>query len=98
MNAAARIDKGEWHKLFAQLSAHDKPVAGPGQEEEFTQHVAQLPALHESAILSDNLLLQDPEVLVDAANNFHQQTRAGEMEAAGFVKACTNIYPRSPGM
>jgi len=96
MNAAARVEEGEWHDLFNQLSARDKPVPQSGQEEEFTRHVAQLPALHESAILSDNLLLRDPDVLIDAANDLHQQTRAGEMEAAGFVKACTNPYPPIP--
>lgn len=96
MNAAAKIDEKEWHEQFKKLSSHLRLVPQPGKEEEFRDHVAQLPTLHESAIFSDDLLLRDPQVLIDAANDLHQQIRAGEMEAAGFVKACVTPYPPIP--
>ena len=95
MNAAAEVEKGAWHALFRRTF----PMAispPPGEEEAYARDVAGLPDLHESVILSDNLLLRDPQVMVDAANDLHQQIRAGEMEAAGFVGACMRAYPPVP--
>ena len=51
------------------------------------------PSAHDAAVLSDNLLLRDRAVVVDGANTLHQQIRAAEMEAAGFVTACGRLYP-----
>jgi nucleoside phosphorylase len=34
--------------------------------------------------------------MIDAANDLHQQIRAGEMEAAGFVHSCINAFPPVP--
>jgi nucleoside phosphorylase len=95
MNTAVRIDEQKWHELFSQLLL-ERPIPPDGQIEEYSANVADKPTLHESAILSDNLLLRDPQVLIDAANDLHQQIRAGEMEAAGFVRACINEYPPIP--
>jgi WD40 repeat protein/nucleoside phosphorylase len=96
MNAAVAVDDGEWHRAFSALLGDARPEPADGQQEEFTRHVALVPALHESAVLSDNLLIRDPNELVDAANDLHQQVRVGEMEAAGFVKACITQHPPMP--
>lgn len=94
MNAAAAIDPVQWQQLFSTIA--DGPNSSGGNEEGYQEDVASAPQLHESAILTDNLLLRDPSTLVDAANELHQQIRAGEMEAGGFVMACNDPYPPVP--
>jgi nucleoside phosphorylase len=95
MLAAARLDTTSWHSRYRSL--FPKAIKAPaGDESEFAGHVAKKPSVHEAAISSDNLLLRDGEVLVDQANKLHQQIRAGEMEAAGFVSACNQEYPQIP--
>lgn len=95
MNAAIEISSEDLHKEFARLSP--KLIEAPeGKEAEYKKHIAQTPSVHEAAILSDNLLVRDPSVIVDAANELHQQIRATEMEAGGFVHACNNVYPPIP--
>jgi nucleoside phosphorylase len=95
MNACASVNRAQWHHSFAKILPA-RVVPEPGKEREYAEHVADAPALHESVILSDNILLRDASVLIDAANDLHQQIRAGEMEAAGCVMACTDHYPPIP--
>lgn len=95
MNAAASVDALEWAALFRTIFP-DSIVPGVGEEDEYAKHVAEHPALHDVAIYSDNTLLRDPQVLIDAANSLHQQIKAGEMEAAGFIAACQDTHPPIP--
>lgn len=95
MVAAVKVEEQEWHSLFNQLTPN-KPIPPSRRKREYAQYVAVAPNLHEAAILSDNLLLRDPQILIDAAENLHQQVRAIEMEAAGFVHACNTTYPQIP--
>ncbi|MBO0696961.1 MAG: hypothetical protein J2P46_01075, partial [Zavarzinella sp.] len=95
MTAASGIASKDWRDRFRQLVP--EPLAPPtGSEREYAEHVAVEPSEHDAAVLSDNLLLRDPAVVVDAANTLHQQIRAAEMEAAGFVAACSRLYPPVP--
>lgn len=95
MNCAAEIEPKKLHAEFAKLKP--KKIAIPaGREEEYKANVAAKPSVHESAILTDNLLVRDPNVMIDAANDLHQQIRATEMEAGGVVHACMNEYPPIP--
>ncbi|WP_425566814.1 hypothetical protein [Pseudonocardia petroleophila] len=97
MNAAAAGSRSSWEahyqKLLLALNCPPMPARLSVDER---AEVASVPTVHDSAILSDNLLLRDPDVVVDAANRLHQQIRGGEMEAAGFVKACETRYPPTP--
>jgi nucleoside phosphorylase len=95
MTAASVIASEKWRGRFRQL-VPDPLVPPTGSDREYAEHVAAEPSEHDAAVLSDNLLLRDPAVAVDAANTLHQQIRAAEMEAAGFVAACGRLYPPVP--
>jgi nucleoside phosphorylase len=95
MNAAAAVNSTKWRQVFKKVF-DDKIVPESGREQEYRTHVSEVPELHDAAILSDNVLIRDSAILVDAANTLHQQIRAGEMEAAGFVMACNDEYPPVP--
>lgn len=95
MTAAIEVDQRHWHALFNKLVT--QPLKAPrGKKQEYAKHVAVKPTLHDSVLRSDNDLLRDPQVLLDAANDLHQHIRAGEMEAAGFVQACLSHHPTIP--
>jgi len=95
MNASAQIDKEAFWQLFRQILP--APITPPPEKAEwYAQHVSSSPLVHESVILSDNILHRDPAILIDAANDLHQQIRSGEMEAAGFANACMGHYPPVP--
>jgi nucleoside phosphorylase len=95
MNSAAAVDKPQWEALF-EKTCRGWAIPPEGGYQRYETDVADVPSLYESAILSDNLLVRDPNIIVDAANELHQQIRAAEMEAAGFVSACNDEYPPVP--
>ncbi len=64
-----------------------------GKEKEYAKFVTQKPDVKECAVYSSDLLLRDAGVLEQAAAGLHQGIKVGEMEAAGFIKACVARYP-----
>ncbi len=87
MIQAFQLDNQQLEKTFE--SGFEKLIHPPiGQEQEFEQHVAKKPSVHEASIASANLLLRDPGVLEELSERVSQGIKAGEMEAGGFVKAC----------
>jgi nucleoside phosphorylase len=92
MNAAAQVEASDFHSRFDSL--FPEPIKPPrGKTKEYKQFVADRPSVHEAAIVSDNSLLRNPAVLAEIATSIHEQSRAGEMESAGFVKACMRNHP-----
>jgi nucleoside phosphorylase len=95
MNAAAQVEATDLNARFKNLFPN--PIKPPrGKAKEYKLYVANLPEVHEAAIASDNTLLRDPSVLANAAASIHEQIRAGDMEAGGFVRACQGAYPPIP--
>ena len=81
------LDVDDWHQKFNGI--HSNEIIVPeGLENEYSVHVANLPSVHEVAIYSSDILIKDPNLLIDAKNQLHQQIKIGEMEAAGFISAC----------
>lgn len=95
MNCAVEIEPKKLHAQFVKLKPN-KIAIPKGQEEVYEANVTAKPTVHESAILTDNLLVRDPSILIDAANDLHQQIRATEMEAGGMVHVCMNEFPPIP--
>lgn len=95
MNAAGQVELADLHSRFKQLFP-DPIKPSRRKAKEYKQFVANEPSVHEAAIVSDNVLLRDPSVLAHVAETIHEQARAGEMEAAGFVKVCQGAYPAIP--
>lgn len=77
-------------------SLHGPSPKPPLGSEDKHGDIAGDPAVREAAIASQDVLLRDPSVLADLADDLHQQIRIGEMEAAGFVVACERRHPSVP--
>jgi hypothetical protein len=58
-----------------------------GEEMQYEAHVADAPSVHDAAIASADVLQRDQDMFAEMLNT-HQQIRAAEMEAGGFVKGC----------
>jgi len=86
MVARSTVSKPVWHKLL--LEKCNKPEVD-ATDADFLTKVAMEPDVHNAAIYSSNTLLRDPEILIEHVRTTHQQIRIGEMEAAGFISACT---------
>lgn len=94
------FDKGKWHNYFNEIFLLKPEILG-ALEQRFEKtrvenSIAKIPELRESVICSADVLLRDEEVLEKLAATVNQQVRVGEMEAAGFIKACSNNYPSIP--
>lgn len=90
-----RLDESSWHNAFNTL-VEKIPQPPPGKESEYAKHVSTKPKVHQVAIASDNILIRNSKRLPNLADTIHQQMHIGEMEAAGFVEACTSRHPSVP--
>ena len=93
MVQSSEIDAKQLARLASNLFRPAALVIPAGKEEEYARFVTQKPDIKECAVYSSDNLLRDAEVLEQAANDVHQGLRIGEMEAAGFLKACARRYP-----
>ena len=59
----------------------------PGEEGIYRAHVTDGPSVHDAAIGSEDVLQRDQTMFAKMLET-HQQIRAAEMEAGGFVKGC----------
>jgi nucleoside phosphorylase len=89
-----RLNREKWHERLLKLMS--PPKAPRKMAKEYRTHVAQRPEQHEAALYSSNLLLRDKDVLEREGAETHQQIRIGEMEAAGFSRACQDRQPIVP--
>jgi len=95
MLTAHELEKEKWHNGFHSVFT-DTIVVPEGKEEEYRKYVAFAPKLIDAAIYSEDVLHRDPNRLEHAAQHLHQQIKAGEMEAAGFVRAANQKLPPTP--
>jgi hypothetical protein len=95
MLRAFELNVDEWHRKFSSIFREQIQIP-PGRETEYEVHVAKLPTLFECSIASADVLIRDPNVLENLSNTVHQHIYIGEMEAAGFIKACQYRTPIIP--
>lgn len=89
------MNEDQWHAAFTELFQGELQ-APPGQENEYNLYVAKRPQLNECTIASADILLRNGFILDDLANNNHQDIKAGDMEAAGFITACNGRLQSVP--
>lgn len=92
MLAGFDFDPGHYHRAVLKLfgGAPSLPFdASASFQSDFTKHVRLDPAVTDAEIASADLLLRDKEVLERLGEQLHQGIRIGEMEAGGFVEACS---------
>lgn len=80
-------------RLSASLASTGVPVPTPppGEEDAYCKHVATQLSVRDATIASGELLLRDPSKLLVLRETMHGKIEVGEMEAVGFVNACSRV-------